>query len=104
MLDDQDFLFRCNPDPMWIYDRESLAFMAVNEAATRRYGFTEAEFLDMKITDIRPLDDHQRLRAAVANSPAGPSESGPWTHCTRRGEMMTVEIRSFGVSFRNRPA
>lgn len=104
MLDDQDFLFRCNPDPMWIYDRESLAFMAVNEAATRRYGFTEAEFLDMKITDIRPRDDHQRLRAAVANSPAGPSESGPWTHCTRRGEMMTVEIRSFGVSFRNRPA
>ncbi|MNS02888.1 Blue-light-activated protein [compost metagenome] len=89
---------------MWIYDRDSLAFLAVNEAATRRYGFTEAEFLGMKITDIRPEKDHQRLRTAVASSPAGPSESAPWTHRTRRGEIMTVEIRSFGVSFRDRPA
>ncbi|HEY2154339.1 MAG TPA: PAS domain S-box protein, partial [Isosphaeraceae bacterium] len=46
-------LFESNPLPMWVYDVETLGFLAVNAAAVRRYGYTRDEFLAMRITDIR---------------------------------------------------
>ena len=104
MLNSQDFLFRCNPDPMWIYDRETLEFIAVNEAAVQRYGFSEAEFLAMTIAEIRPPEDHIRLRAAVATSVEGPNRSDRWRHMTRSGDVLAVEMRSFGLTYAGRPA
>ena len=32
-------LFDSNPVPMWVFDRKSLKFLAVNESACRQYGF-----------------------------------------------------------------
>src|SRR6266566_1759751 len=45
-------LFENNPLPLWVYDVETLAFMAVNEAAVRAYQFSREEFLAMTIKDI----------------------------------------------------
>ncbi|HEU4587197.1 MAG TPA: PAS domain S-box protein [Gemmatimonadales bacterium] len=49
-------IFEHNPLPMWVYDRETLQFLAVNAAAVERYGYTAEQFLRMTIRDIRPLD------------------------------------------------
>ena len=38
-------LFDSNPHPMWVFDAETLAFLAVNDAAVRLYGFSRDEFL-----------------------------------------------------------
>ena len=40
-------LFERNPLPMWVYDVETLAFLAVNDAAVRHYGYSREEFLAM---------------------------------------------------------
>src|SRR5260370_37275339 len=48
------FLFESNPQPLWVFDEESLKFLAVNEAACRHYGYLPEEFLGMTIRDIRP--------------------------------------------------
>ena len=53
-------LFEANPLPMWVYDAETLRFLAVNEAAVRHYGYTRSEFLAMTITDIRPRGGRRR--------------------------------------------
>ena len=50
-------LFEASPMPMWVYDAETLAFLAVNDAAVRHYGYRRDEFLAMRITDIRPPED-----------------------------------------------
>ncbi len=50
-------LFESNPHPMWVYDVESLALLAVNDAAILEYGYSRDEFLKMTIRDIRPLED-----------------------------------------------
>src|SRR5207248_877021 len=59
-------LFDGNPLPMWIYDFETLQFLAVNEAATRTYGYAKEEFLRMRITDIRPAEDLPVMQARLA--------------------------------------
>jgi len=47
-------LFERNPLPMWVYDYETLRFLAVNQAAIHLYGYSRDEFLAMTINDIRP--------------------------------------------------
>jgi PAS domain-containing protein len=40
-------LFDANPQPMWVFDRETFAFLAVNQAAVDHYGWSRDEFLAM---------------------------------------------------------
>ena len=58
-------LFEHNPQPMWVYDLETLRFLTVNEAAVVRYGYTREQFERMRITDIRPPEDVPPLLEAV---------------------------------------
>jgi PAS domain S-box-containing protein len=45
-------LFRAHPEPMWVFNLESLRFIEVNDAAVRRYGYSREEFLAMTIESI----------------------------------------------------
>src|SRR4029077_19029314 len=47
-------LFEDHPQPMWIYDVDSLEFLQVNKSAVEHYGYSHEEFLSMTIADIRP--------------------------------------------------
>ena len=44
-----EMLFDHNPQPMWIYAQSSLAFLAVNDAALKHYGYSHAEFMAMTL-------------------------------------------------------
>ena len=50
---------------MWIYDLETLRFLEVNEAAVKHYGYSRAEFLRMRLSDIHPKEDVARLKVHV---------------------------------------
>lgn len=54
-------LFENNPQPMWIYDIETLQFLEVNQAAVQHYGYTKEEFKTMTILDVRPDEDIPRF-------------------------------------------
>jgi hypothetical protein len=43
---------------MWIFDLGTLAFLDVNDAAVKAYGFSRQEFLTMTLCDIRPAADY----------------------------------------------
>ena len=45
-------LFNLSPLPKWIFDPATLAFFQVNKAARDLYGYSEAEYFNMKVTDI----------------------------------------------------
>ena len=64
-------LFHANPQPMWIYDVETLAFLAVNDAAVERYGWSREEFLGMSIRDIRPQHDVLQVERFAADHEDG---------------------------------
>jgi two-component system cell cycle sensor histidine kinase/response regulator CckA len=98
-------LFEANPLPMWVYDAETLNFLAVNEAAVRAYGYSRAEFLAMKITEIRPPEDVDALLADL-NQRGGPGSPAPgtWRHRRKDGSLVDVEITAGKVQFEGRPA
>ena len=69
-------LFESNPQPMWVYDLETLAFLAVNESAVHHYGYSREDFLAMTIKDIRPAEDLPALYDSVARTSAELIEAG----------------------------
>jgi diguanylate cyclase (GGDEF)-like protein/PAS domain S-box-containing protein len=97
-------MFVNNPHPMWIYDRETLAFLEVNNAAMAAYGFRRDQFLSMTINDINPLSDQARLRPELMSSRPDLQRSGPWFHRLASGAVIEVEILSHKMVFDGRPA
>jgi diguanylate cyclase (GGDEF)-like protein/PAS domain S-box-containing protein len=87
-------LFELNPLPMWVYDRETLAFIAVNDAAIAHYGFSRDEFLRMTIAEIRPEEELPAMRAALhgMNERLGPRV---FRHRKKNGVVIDVEVTSF---------
>ncbi|HUR92834.1 MAG TPA: ATP-binding protein [Gemmatimonadaceae bacterium] len=96
-------LFDINPLPMWVLDPESLAFLAVNRAATEAYGYSEEEFRVMKVSDIRPAEDVPALLTHLAQSGAK-AQRYVTRHRRKDGTVFQVEIDSGAITFAGRPA
>jgi two-component system cell cycle sensor histidine kinase/response regulator CckA len=97
-------LFESNPVPMWMFDEETLRFLAVNEAATVQYGYSAEEFLAMTIEQIRPPEDVPRLREALATITQELLHSRGWRHLRKDGSEMQTESLSHRVQFEGRRA
>ena len=90
-------LFESTPQPIWVYNEDSLGFLAVNEAATRTYGYSRNEFLSMTIYDLRAQEDIPTLM--IKHDPNDLVISSPWRHKTRTGQTIYVEMSSHPVVF-----
>jgi two-component system, NarL family, sensor kinase len=91
-------LFENNPNPMWIYDAQTLTFLAANDAAIQYYGYSLDEFLNMTILDIRPSDDVSKLLNHMSRVRDLPyTHSGEWQHCKKDGSVIDVEITSRAI-------
>jgi PAS domain S-box-containing protein len=97
-------LFDNNPHPTWVFDRETLRFLAVNAAAVRKYGYSSDEFLKMTIKDIRPPEDVPVLLDNVGSVRDGDESIGNWRHRRKDGTNIDVEITSYALSFADRAA
>jgi PAS domain S-box-containing protein len=97
--------FANNSYPMWIYDRETLAFLDVNDAAVQAYGFSRQEFLTLTLCDIRPPEDvPELLRQTEPPRPQGQSTAEKWRHAGKDGWAFPVTITSWELTFLGRPA
>lgn len=98
------YLFDNNPQPMWIYDIESLRFLEVNNATIYHYGYSREEFLGMTIKDIRPEEDLEALQKDIALTKQTYNLAGEWRHLKKNGEIIFVEIISHEITINNRKA
>ena len=96
-------LFERNPNPMWVFNRATLRFVAVNKSAVELYGYTMDEFLSMTIQDIRPEDERQRLADAIYTLGSGVKHNGTWKHLKKNGELLYMSIVSFDMDFNEKP-
>lgn len=97
-------LFESNPQPMWVYDLETLTFLAINQAAVRHYRYSREEFLGMTIKDICPEDDIPALVASLKNGSSGMGSAGPCRHVKKDGSVIDVEITAHPLLFDGRRA
>ena len=97
-------LFESNPHPMWVYDLETLAFLAVNAAAVLQYGYSRSEFLSMTIKDIRPKEDVTNLLEKVSRTAEGIDAAGTWKHQKKNGMVIDAEITTHTLTFDTRHA
>src|SRR5215216_5467158 len=100
----EDLLFENHPLPLWIYDLQSMAFIAVNHAAINKYGFSREEFLQMTILDIRPPQDVPPLLELVSGKRPDLRNSGIWQHRLKNGLLIDVEITSHVLTLNGRKA
>ena len=97
-------LFETNPEPMFVYDFETLRILAVNEAAITRYGYSEAEFLALTIRDIRPVEDQGRLEQELARRPDEGAVRTGVRHRAKDGRLFEVDLIARPLEFAGRRA
>ncbi len=96
-------LFDVHPQPMWVVDANTLAFLAVNGAAMRLYGYSKEQFLAMSADQIRPEEDVDDLRRAFADWSNNYSQR-IWRHKKKNGDVIPVKVTSFNLDFEGRRA
>ena len=77
-------LFESNPRPMWVFDRATLAFLIVNDAACGHYGWTRDELLAMTLPQLWARDG-----AAALGGDRIPRTA---RHVTRAGAVIEVQM------------
>ena len=99
-------LFYKSPLPKWIYDELTLQFLEVNDAAIRVYGYSQQQFLQMTIMDIRPEEDKPKLAADVEDVRRNPGiyKESQWRHVKHNGQVVDVEIIAHPIDFGGRKA
>ncbi|HEY4145509.1 bifunctional diguanylate cyclase/phosphodiesterase [Pinirhizobacter sp.] len=94
-------MFDKNPLPFWVFDIETLAFVEVNEAAQRAYGYTRDEFLAMTILDIRPEGYEARVTDSIGDTD-GFDETSVWVHRRRDGSTFEVRVHASDIEMGGR--
>ncbi len=97
-------LFDSSPLPMWVFDRNTFAFLEVNEAAVRHYGYSREEFRKMTILDIRPAEERSLLLRHMTQLVTGLQSPEVWKHRKKDGSIIDVEITSHELAFQRRDA
>ncbi|HEY3662924.1 MAG TPA: PAS domain S-box protein [Chthoniobacterales bacterium] len=87
-------LFETNPNAMWVFDPKNLQILAINEAATRQYGYSREEFLQLHLTDLRLPEEQPALLAAMSSPEVPAHFSGEFRHLTKSGTLISVAIFS----------
>ena len=91
-------MFERNPQPIYVYERCTLAIVGVNNAGVAIYGYTREELATMKISDLVAPESLDRFFASL-ETPPGAAQSGFRPAQSRRhrykdGKIVDVEVTS----------
>jgi PAS domain S-box-containing protein len=95
-------LFLDHPQPMWIYEIDTLRFMAVNPAAQRIYGYSAEEFAGMTVRELLPPSQQERFFAFLAEAPPPGHITSLWGHRCKDGDLIDVQVTAHALEFRGK--
>lgn len=102
--DEYRFLFEHNPLPMWVFDCETLAFLAVNDTMLETYGYSREELLASTLLDIRPPEEAMAAEAVARLKTHERPQGRVWTNLRKDGSRLRAAIHSRDIEFNGRPA
>ena len=97
-------LFENNPQPMWVFDVDTLAFLEVNEAAVRHYGYTRDELLSMTIMELLPPENAPGLPHGLERSSSRRGDVALIQHQRKDGTIVDMELVSHEMELEGRRA
>jgi diguanylate cyclase (GGDEF)-like protein/PAS domain S-box-containing protein len=96
--------FRSHPQPMIVYEPDTLRVLAVNAAAVTHYGYPEDEFTTLTLLDIRPPEEVERMLTARAGREPPYVLPDSFRHLRKDGTVFDAVLSVFAVRFRGAPA
>ena len=99
-----DLIIQNNPEPVFIYDKEDLRFLQVNDTALKLYGYRKDEFLQLDLTDLYTPEDIQTLLEASEEIFKDGVFSKPYRQKRKDGANIFVEINRTSISYKNKHA
>jgi diguanylate cyclase (GGDEF)-like protein/PAS domain S-box-containing protein len=101
---DLQSLFDRSPTPTWVYDVDTLRFLAVNDATVQTFGYSRPAFLSMTLDDIRSAEDEQETGEASHDPLPVRQEGMIRRYRTAGGLTLFVEIAAETVWYAGRSA
>ncbi|OYU72159.1 MAG: hypothetical protein CFE45_40905, partial [Burkholderiales bacterium PBB5] len=98
--DEARLLFAQSPAPMAVYARDDMTLQAVNDAFCAFYGYTEAEALQLRVTDLTAPFERAGAELAVARLRG--LFAGEWQHVRRDGTPLYVLAQSHDLQHKGR--
>ena len=95
-------LFELNPQPMFVYDLDSMKISSVNNSSIATYGYSKEEFLTMTILDLKAPKEFSRLWKNLIDDPNSFQQIEIWNHKTKDGQIIQVEVHSHNLDFRHK--
>ncbi len=92
-------LFENNPAPMWVLNRNTLRFLAVNEAAVAHYGYSREQFMTMTVPDLRPPEDRERFRDFLHSLAHDQFDENIGQHITADGSSIDIAVYSRALNY-----
>jgi diguanylate cyclase (GGDEF)-like protein/PAS domain S-box-containing protein len=97
-------LFEHSPVPMWVYDIETLRFLAVNDAAVHHYGYRRDQYGSMTVCDICPPEDWDQFRQFLHKTRGTEAGDRIWRHCKADGSEIQVAVYAQAMTYEGRLA
>jgi diguanylate cyclase (GGDEF)-like protein/PAS domain S-box-containing protein len=98
-------LFDDNPMAMWVIDRETLRFLAVNEAVIEQYGYSREQFMAMTVPELRPPDEREKFAEQLKSMPLQRQlQARNGKHYKADGSAIDIEVYSRPFTYDGRPA
>ncbi|WP_461451146.1 PAS domain-containing protein [Mucilaginibacter sp.] len=93
-------LFESNPVPMFMIAKDSLRFIAANDAAAKQYGYTKEELLNMDATAMRlPEDRDLQLRGYQDDR----NKTRIARHLKKDGTVIIVQLTTHDIVIEGEP-
>ncbi len=97
-------LFHENALPMWVYDLDSLRFLAANEAALAFFRCTRAQLFAMDVVTIRPSEAIPAFLDFVTDSAVRYAWTGTNKYRRHDGTLVDLDVTSYPLLWEGRTA
>jgi two-component system, cell cycle sensor histidine kinase and response regulator CckA len=97
-------VFEGNPLPMWIWELSTRRFLAANDTAIVRFGYSLDEFLSMTVRDVRPESEVQHFEELISGLPARKDDREVLTYRVKSGETFDAEVHASPIVWAGREA
>ncbi|MFT3698122.1 MAG: PAS domain S-box protein [Kofleriaceae bacterium] len=93
-------LFESAPQPIVVFDRNTLQYLAVNQAACKLYGYSRDEMMRMRLLDVKYPEDAASTLTAVDSIAHGTiKNTGVMRHRAKDGREILIDITAHAFEY-----